>query len=199
MEKKKSMVEKEEPRKDFRKRQGSQVSSQDFDFLFSHEQDDSKVLGLPIDSSLALSIGVVCVAERGISHQWLKKESAHALPKTFYAYPKTARKTTKQLIQACIDTDTANFKLQNYTVKTYTLGLPFEVQEITNISPGYNGKPKMMKADLNKVTSTDYKEKSEDKDKDCKPPKTEEPQQQEPVDSFGIPWRKLVRPKRTQI
>jgi len=155
--------------------QSSTGISQEFDFLFSSQQDDANIPGIPLDSNLCLSIGVVAVAEREITHKKLKKEDPHALQKTFYAYPKFANQETKNLIAAAIESDIANFEVQQYTVKKYTFGLPFPVQAICNITTGYNGKPKMLKADTNKrgraAAEKDKSddEGSDDEDKDYKP------------------------------
>jgi hypothetical protein len=159
--------------------QSSTGLSQDFNFLFSSQQDDNIVHGLPIDSELSLSIGVVCTAERKTTHKKQKEQKQHALQKTFYAYQKGCDDATKHLIQEKIDEDIADFKLQNYTVNTYTFGLPFFVDATCNISRGYNGKPKMLKADTKKRKAAEAgksdEDESDDEDKEYHPTTTEQP------------------------
>jgi hypothetical protein len=117
----------------------------EFDYLFRSSQDDEHVLALDPNYAVSLSIGVVCVAYRQGSDN-NPEIKPHTLQKTFYSYPKNSHQNIKKAIQERIDNDIADFKLQGYTVTTYTFGLPFAVEETSNISRGYDGKTKMLKA-----------------------------------------------------
>jgi hypothetical protein len=129
--------------------QESQASAtgiaREFDYLFRASQNDEQVLGLDTDSPVSLSIGVVCVADRQESNN-NPEIKAHTLQKTFYSYPKNAEDRIKKVIEDRIENDVADFKLQGYNVTTYTFGLPFAVEEVTNISRGYDGKTRMLRA-----------------------------------------------------
>jgi hypothetical protein len=122
----------------------------EFDYLFRPSQNDEQVIGLDVNSPVSLSIGVVCVAQREASDNNPEVKS-HTLQKTFYSYPKNAEEKIKKAIEDRIENDVADFKLQGYIVTTYTFGLPFLVEEITNISRGYDGKTKMLRASKKKT------------------------------------------------
>lgn len=124
--------------------------SQDFAFMFSESTDAVATAGLPIDSSLTQSIGVVAVVKRDVVHKKQKKVDPYALQRTFYAYPKDANEEMIRSIRDKMDEELADFRLQNYTVDTYKFGLPFAVEKVGRISAGYTGKPKMLKADTKK-------------------------------------------------
>lgn len=121
----------------------------EYDYLFRSSQDDDQVPGLDVNSPVSLSIGVACVVERKASDN-NPEIKAHTLPKTFYSYPKNCEEKIKKTIEDRIENDVANFKLQGYHVTTYTFGLPFAVEETCNISRGYDGKTKMLKASRKK-------------------------------------------------
>lgn len=129
--------------------QASMVSAagiaREFDYLYRSSQNDEQVLGLDVNSPVSLSIGVVCMAQRDGSDN-NPEVKAHTLPKTFYSYPKNAEEKIKKSIEDRIENDIADFKLQGYTVTTYTFGLPFLVEAVTNITRGYDGKTKMLRA-----------------------------------------------------
>jgi hypothetical protein len=126
----------------------------EFDYLFRSSQNDEDVIGLNVNSPISLSIGVVCVAQRTASDNNVEIK-AHTLQKTFYSYPKNAEEKTKKTIEDRIENDVADFKLQGYNVTTFTFGLPFVVEEISNISRGYDGKTKMLRAARRKRAQTD--------------------------------------------
>lgn len=117
----------------------------EFDYIYRSSQNDDHVLGLEADSPVSLSIGVVCVVEREESNN-NPEIKPHTLQKTFYSYPKNCDEHIKKQIQDRIENDVADFKIQGYRVITYTFGLPFVVDEICNISRGYDGKTKMLRA-----------------------------------------------------
>jgi hypothetical protein len=119
--------------------------SQDFQFMFTESTDAIPTVGIPIDSNLAKSIGVVAVVNRNVVHKKQKKVEPYALQRTFYAYPKNADEEIIRKIRDRIEEELADFRLQNYTVEIYKFGLPFEVEKV-----GYTGKPKMLKADTKK-------------------------------------------------
>lgn len=124
----------------------------EFDYLFRSSQNDDNVLALDADSPVTISIGVVCVVERQASDN-NPEIKPHTLQKTFYSYPKNADAQVKKQIEERIENDVADFKLQGYHVTIYTFGLPFVVEEICNISRGYDGKTKMLRAARKKNTS----------------------------------------------
>jgi hypothetical protein len=121
----------------------------EFDYLFRPSQNDEQVLALDVNSQISLSIGVVCVAQREASDNNLEIQS-HALQKTFYSYPKNAEEKIKKTIENRIENDVADFKLQGYNVTTYTFGLPFSVEAVNNVTRGYDGKTKMLRASKKK-------------------------------------------------
>lgn len=129
--------------------QASMVSApgipREFDYLYRSSQNDEQVLGLDVNSPISLSIGVVCMVQRDASDN-NPEVKAHTLQKTFYSYPKNAEEKIKKSIEDRIENDIADFKLQGYTVTTYTFGLPFLVEAVTNITRGYDGKTKMLRA-----------------------------------------------------
>lgn len=124
--------------------------SQDFEFMFTESTDAIPTVGIPIDSNLTKSIGVVAVVNRNVVHKKQKKVEPYALQRTFYAYPKNSDEEIIRKIRDRIDEELADFRLQNYTVEVYKFGLPFEVEKVGYISSGYTGKPKMLKADTKK-------------------------------------------------
>ena len=124
--------------------------SQDFQFMFTESTDAIPTVGIPIDSNLAKSIGVVAVVNRNVVHKKQKKVEPYALQRTFYAYPKNSDEEIIRKIRDRIEEELADFRLQNYTVEIYKFGLPFEVEKVGYISSGYTGKPKMLKADTKK-------------------------------------------------
>jgi hypothetical protein len=132
----------------------------EFDYRFRSSQNDEQVLGLDINSPVSLSIGVVCVVERGSSDNNAEIK-AHTLQKTFYSYPKNAEEKVKKAIEDRIENDVADFKLQGYHVTTYMFGLPFHVEETCNISRGYDGKTKMLRASRKRNMRQDEAQEAE--------------------------------------
>ena len=135
----------------------------EFDYLYRASQNDDHVLALDVNSPVSLSIGVVCVAQRDACDN-NPRIKAHTLQKTFYSYPKNSEEKIKKAIEDRIENDVANFKFQGYNVTTYTFGLPFEVEEITNISRGYDGKTKMLRAARNKKNQENVKQNDDTED-----------------------------------
>jgi hypothetical protein len=118
--------------------------------MFSESTDAIPTIGIPIDSNLAKSIGVVAVVNRNVEHKKQKKVEPYALQRTFYAYPKDANEEMIRRVRDKMEEELADFRLQNYTVEIYKFGLPFVVEKVGNISSGYTGKPKMLKAETKK-------------------------------------------------
>jgi hypothetical protein len=147
--------------------------SQDFEFLFNERTDDKETIGIPIDTSLAQSIGVVAVVKRDDVHKKQKKVESYALWRTFYAYPKDASDEMIASIREKMEEELADFRLQNYTVETYKFGLPFAVGKVGRISTGYTGKPKMLKADTKKrkKDETSDDDEGDGEDIEYRPPK----------------------------
>lgn len=147
--------------------------SQDFEFLFNERTDDKETVGIPIDASLAQSIGVVAVVKRDDVHRKQKKVESYALWRTFYAYPKDASDEMIKSIREKMEEELGDFRLQNYTVETYKFGLPFAVGKVGRISAGYTGKPKMLKADTRKRKKDETSDDDEGDGEDIlyRPPK----------------------------
>jgi len=124
-----------------------------YKYLFRPKQEDN-VFVLDHNSPVARSIGVVCVVQRPASDNNAMIK-AHTLQKSFYSFPKNSEEKIKKAIDDRIDNDVANFKLQGYQIDAYTFGLPFDVEEICNISLGYDGKTKSLKASRNKRKQDD--------------------------------------------
>lgn len=93
----------------------------------------------------SLSYGTVCVVHRD-AHRKMKIVKPFAVQNTFYAFPKDADEEMKAKINTKIEAVVQNFTLQNYDTKVVRFGLPFAVEEVCNISAGYNMTPKRMVA-----------------------------------------------------
>jgi hypothetical protein len=99
-----------------------------------------------VSEERAKSFATVCVAHRASTHKKQKEVKPFVLQNTFYAFTKDISEQDKEAIDTKIKDIVADFETQDYTVERKTFGLPFEVQAICRITPGYNMTAKKVKA-----------------------------------------------------
>lgn len=93
----------------------------------------------------AQSFATVCVVHRPTTHKKQKAVKTYALQNTFFAFPKNINDEDKKIIDGKIQDVVADFEAQKYTIERKTFGLPFEVEGICRITPGYNMTAKKIK------------------------------------------------------
>jgi hypothetical protein len=93
----------------------------------------------------AQSFATVCVVHRPTTHKKQKAVKTYALQNTFFAFPKNINDEDKKIIDGKIQDVVADFETQKYTIERKTFGLPFEVEGVCRITPGYNMTAKKIK------------------------------------------------------
>jgi hypothetical protein len=93
----------------------------------------------------AQSFATVCVVHRPTTHKKQKAVKTYALQNTFFAFPKNINDEDKKIIDGKIQEIVVDFETQKYTIERKTFGLPFEVEGVCRITPGYNMTAKKIK------------------------------------------------------
>jgi archaellin len=105
--------------------------------------DDDTVV---VSEEKAKCFATVCIVHRSTTHKKQKQVKPYALQNTFFAFPKDINEQDKKLIDEKIRDIVVDFETQKYTVERKTFGLPFEVEGICRVTPGYNMTAKKVKA-----------------------------------------------------
>ena len=104
--------------------------------------DDDAVM---VSEEKAKSFATVCIVHRSTTHKKQKQVKPYALQNTFFAFPKDISDADKKVIDEKIRDIVVDFETQKYTIERKTFGLPFELEGICRITPGYNMTAKKVK------------------------------------------------------